>query len=101
MIRRRAARLVLLVLIVTLAGCNVWQNRAEFAPPPERRPGTQWPQIVLPPDWPLDQQTSPVAATAPPPPVAVEHCYRTLAVVDCFQQRQPERYSGYTGSYPE
>ena len=30
MIRRRAARLVLLVLIVTLAGCNVWQNRAEF-----------------------------------------------------------------------
>jgi hypothetical protein len=101
MISRCAARLVLLALVITLAGCNVWQNRAEFAAPPERQPGTQWPQAVLPADLPLGQQTSPVAATAPPPPIDGVHCYRTLAVIDCFLQRQPERSSGYTGSYPE
>jgi hypothetical protein len=101
MIPRRAARLLPLVLAMTLAGCNVWQNRAEFAAPPERWPGTQWPQAVLPADLPLGQQTSPVAATAPPPPIDTTYCYRTLAVTDCFLQRQPERYSGFTGSYPD
>jgi hypothetical protein len=98
---RCAARLALVALVVALAGCNAWQNRAEFAPPPERLPGTQWPQTVLPADLPLGHQTSPVAATAPPPPIEVQYCYHTLAVVDCFLQRQPERYFGYTGSYPE
>ena len=101
MIPRCSARLALVVLVIALSGCNVWQNRAEFAPPPERWPGTQWPQTVLPDDLPLGQQTSPIAATAPPPPIEVVHCYRTLAVVDCFPQKQRERYFGYTGSYPE
>ncbi|HEX3499321.1 MAG TPA: hypothetical protein VHT04_08340 [Stellaceae bacterium] len=101
MIPRSTARLAVLALIVALAGCNTWQNRAEFAPPPDRGPGTQWPQDVLAADLPLGQQTSPIAATAPPPPIEVVHCYRTLAIVDCFTKVQPERYYGYTGSYPD
>jgi hypothetical protein len=100
MIPRCAARLVLLALVITLAGCNLWQNRAEFAPPSDRRPGTQWPQALLPADFPLGEHTSPVGATAPPPPIEPEYCYRTLAYTDCFLQPQPERSSGYTGSYP-
>jgi hypothetical protein len=91
----------LIALGVTVAGCNMWQNRAEFAPPPDRLPGTQWPQTVLPEDFPLGQFTSPIAATAPPPPIEVVNCYRTLAIVDCFAKVQPARYYGYTGSYPD
>ena len=92
---------VLIALGVAVAGCNMWQNRAEFAPPPDRWPGTQWPQAVLPPDFPLGQFTSPIAATAPPPPIEVVFCYRTLAIVDCYPHLQPERYYGYTGTYPD
>ena len=101
MIRRLSARLALAALVVAVAGCNTFQNRAEFAPPSERRPGTQWPQAVLPPDFPLGQHSSPIAATAPPPPIPVEYCFRTLAVIDCFEEKQPGRYFGYTGSYPD
>jgi hypothetical protein len=68
-----------------LAGCNVWQDRAEFAPPQSR--------------WP-DTQPSPVKADAMPPPIPVSHCYRTLAAVDCFATPQPNRASGYVGTYP-
>ena len=35
-----------------------------FAPPSDRWPGTQWPQAVLPDDFPLGQFTSPIAANA-------------------------------------
>jgi hypothetical protein len=94
-------RLALLVLLLALAGCNTWQNRAEFAPPEDRWPGTQWPQAILPDNLALGSQSSPVAADAPPPPIDAEHCYRTLAVVDCFLTKQPERSTGYTGSYPD
>jgi hypothetical protein len=72
-------------LLVALAGCNAWQDRAEFAPPQSRWPST------LP---------SPVAAEAPPPATRVQYCYRTLAAVDCFNAPQPDRASGYTGRYP-
>src|SRR6266702_7062615 len=99
MIRMRFARLGIACLTLALAGCNVWQNRAEFAPPEDCRPGTQWPQAILPDDLPLGSQTSPVAADAPAPPIYPVHCYRTLAIVDCFVITQPERYTGYTGSY--
>ena len=92
---------VLIALGVAVAGCNMWQNRAEFAPPPDRWPGTQWPQAALPPDFPLGQFTSPIAATAPPPPIEAVFCYRTLAIVDCYSHLQPERYYGYTGTYPD
>lgn len=100
MIPSRAARLAVLAVVLALAGCNTWQNRAEFAPPPDRWPGTQWPQAVLPADLALGQQTSPIAATAPPPPIEAVYCYRTLAIIDCFAEKQPQRYFGYTGSYP-
>jgi len=100
MIPNCTARLAVIALVVALAGCNMWQNRAEFAPPPDRGPGTQWPQILGLDELPLGHYTSPIAATAPPPPIPVVYCYRTLAVVDCFPKTQPERYSGYTGSYP-
>jgi hypothetical protein len=92
---------VMIALGLAVTGCNMWQNRAEFAPPPDRWPGTQWPQAVLPPDFPLGQFTSPIAATAPPPPIEVVFCYRTLAIVDCYPHLQPERYYGYTGTYPD
>jgi hypothetical protein len=105
MIANTGPRLALIVLLVAaalpLAGCNTWQNRAEFAPPEDRWPGTQWPQAILPKDLALGSQSSPVAADAPPPPIEVVHCYRTLAIVDCFPTRQPERLSGYTGTYPD
>jgi hypothetical protein len=90
MIRTRCPRfrtsLGLAILVMALAGCSVWQRRAEFAPP-----GNRWP----------DTQPSPVAADVPPPPIDTVHCYRTLAIVDCFLTKQPERFSGYTGSYAE
>jgi hypothetical protein len=73
-------------LAIPLAGCNVWQNRAEFAPPQSR--------------W-TTTQTSPVAVDAPPPPIPVQYCYRTLATVDCFNEAWPERITGYTGLYPD
>jgi hypothetical protein len=73
-------------LAIPLAGCNVWQNRAEFAPPQARWPSTQ---------------PSPVSAEASPPPIPVQYCYRTLATVDCFSEAAPERITGYTGLYPD
>lgn len=76
---------VLGIVGFTLAGCNAWEDRAEFAPPQSR--------------WPADQPSSRLA-NAPPPPIPAQYCYRTLATVDCFAQAQPERISGYTGVYP-
>lgn len=87
--------------MLALAGCNVWQNRAEFAPPENRRPGTQWPQTFLPDGLALGSESSPVAAIAPPPPLDSVYCYRTLAIVDCFPTKLRERETGYTGTYPD
>lgn len=81
----RCARLALVSLIVVLSGCNVWHRRAEFAPPADR-----WPSIV---SWPVEADaTAPLSET--------DYCYRTLAVVDCFANPQPERAAGFTGTYP-
>jgi hypothetical protein len=55
--RPTAILLLSAVLAAPLAGCNVWQDRAEFAPPQSR--------------WP-DTLPSPVAADAPPPPVRAQ-----------------------------
>jgi hypothetical protein len=73
-------------LALALAGCNAWQNRAEFAAPQSR--------------WPANQPSA-VAADAPPPPIPVQYCYRTLAAVDCYSEAMPERITGYTGLYPD
>jgi hypothetical protein len=81
----RTVSLLLIVCAPLLAGCNVWQTRAEFAAPENR--------------WTSDH-ASPVAVDAPPPAIRTVHCYRTLAVVDCFAAKQDDRYSGYTGAYP-
>jgi hypothetical protein len=77
---------VVMGLVLALAGCNAWQNRAEFAPPQNR--------------W-NASQPSPAAADAPPPPIPLQYCYRTLAKVDCFSEANPERITGYTGLYPD
>jgi hypothetical protein len=79
-------RLSLTALLFTLAGCNAWQNRAEFAAPQSR--------------WPANYP-SPVAADAPPPPIQAQYCYRTLASVDCYTEARPDRITGYTGVYPD
>jgi hypothetical protein len=73
------------VLGLPLLGCNPWQDRAEFAAPQSR--------------WPT---TMPAASSvnAPPPPIPLEYCYRTLARVDCFGEEKPDRVTGYTGTYP-
>lgn len=68
-----------------LAGCNAWQDRAEFAAPQSR--------------WPASEPST-TMALAPPPPVPAEYCYRTLATADCFSEPKPERVTGYTGIYP-
>ena len=81
--RRRA--LIAFALVGSLAGCNVWQDRAEFAPPQSR--------------WP-DTLPSPVGAAAPPPPRVVTYCYSTLATVDCYTDPQPQRVRGHVGIYP-
>jgi hypothetical protein len=73
-------------LLILLAGCNAWQNRAEFAPPQNR--------------W-TPSQSSPVAADARPPAIPRQYCYRTLATVDCFTEPQPDRITGFTGLYPD
>lgn len=78
--------LALAVAAFLLGGCNVWQNRAEFAPPESRWTGSQ---------------PSPVASNAPPPPITTQYCYRTLAQVDCYYEAKPERLTGYTGVYPD
>lgn len=84
--RRRAAVFPLLAsLALLLAACNAWQSRAEFAPPQSR-----WPSSL----------PAAVSANAPPPPVPVEYCYRTLARVDCYSEAKPDRLTGYTGTYP-
>jgi hypothetical protein len=74
----------ILALSAVLTGCNVWQHNAEFAPPQSR--------------WPSGEPSA-AAADAPPPAVRTVHCYRTLARVDCFPEKQVGR-SGYTGAYP-
>jgi hypothetical protein len=84
--RDMVRRVVLIALLLSLAGCNAWQNRAEFAAPQSR--------------WPANYP-SPVPANAPPPPIPVRYCYRTLAAVDCFAEARPDRIAGYTGVYPD
>ena len=80
-------RLLLLTLMLAgLAACNVWQDRAEFAPPQSRWKATE---------------PGAAAAAAPPPAVPAQYCYRTLATVDCFTEAQPARATGYTGKYPK
>jgi len=96
----RSARLLLAVapLLAPLGGCGyfseelrqarqlVWGDQpAEFAPPQSR--------------WP-DTLPAAVSAEAPPPDRTPRYCYRTLAQVDCFEAPNPERRTGYTGSYP-
>jgi hypothetical protein len=79
-------RLVALALALLLAGCNAWENRAEFAAPQSR--------------WPTNYP-SPVPANAPAPPIPAQYCYRTLASVDCYTEARPDRITGYTGAYPD
>jgi hypothetical protein len=79
-------RFALAALLLTLSGCNAWQNRAEFAAPQSR--------------WPANYPSA-VAADAPPPPVQAQYCYRTLASVDCYTEARPDRIGGYTGAYPD
>ena len=76
----------LIVLAMGLTGCNTWQDRAEFAAPQSR--------------WTVSE-SSPIDKEGPPPAIRAVHCYRTLATVDCYPEKQPERYSGYTGTYPD
>jgi hypothetical protein len=78
-------RLLATAFALLLAGCNAWDNRAEFAAPQSR--------------WPSNYP-SPVPANAPPPPIPVQYCYRTLASVDCYTEARPDRITGYTGVYP-
>ena len=40
-------------------------------------------------------------ADAPPPPIPVQYCYRTLAHADCFTHADPDRITRYTGLYPD
>jgi hypothetical protein len=79
-------RLSLAATLLALAGCNAWQNRAEFAAPQSR--------------WPANLPSA-VAADAPPPPLQAQYCYRTLAAVDCYTEARPDRITGYTGVYPD
>jgi len=79
-------RAVAALSLLTLAACNAWQPRAEFAAPQAR--------------W-NESEPSPVQVDAKPPPVPDEYCYRTLADVDCFSQAKPDRITGYTGLYPD
>jgi len=81
----RPILLLLMLMMPALAGCNAWHDQAEFAPPMSRWPAT------LP---------SPTAADAPPPPTRAVYCYRSLASVDCFNQKQENRYMSYMGVYP-
>jgi hypothetical protein len=74
----------MLLVAGLLTGCNVWQKTAEFAPPESR-----WPKGL----------PSAVDADSTPPALRTQYCYRTLATVDCFPDKQIGR-SGYTGSYP-
>ena len=78
--------LALLVVLAALSACNVWQHRAEFAAPQSRWKATE---------------PGAASANAPPPAVPLQHCYRTLANVDCFTESQPARATGYTGTYPK
>lgn len=69
-----------------LGGCDAWQTRAEFAPPQSR--------------W-NASQSSPAGKDDPPPPIAAQYCYRTLATVDCFTETKPDRMTGFSGLYPD
>ena len=76
----------IVILAMGLAGCNAWQDRAEFAPPESR--------------WPVTQPAS-NDKEGPPPAVRSIYCYRTLAAVDCYPAKQPQLYYDYSGSYPD
>jgi hypothetical protein len=78
--------IALLGLSALLAGCALWEDRAEFAAPENR--------------WPANLP-SPVAKNAAPPPLQPLYCYRTLAAVDCYTEAKPERITGYSGVYPD
>ncbi|HUH82999.1 MAG TPA: hypothetical protein VLX85_00225 [Stellaceae bacterium] len=81
------SRLLLVAgIALLLAGCNAWQTRSEFAPPQSR-----WPSTL----------SSTAHTEDPPPPIAAEYCYHTLARVDCFTEPRPERVTGYSGLYPD
>ncbi|HMK68144.1 MAG TPA: hypothetical protein VK433_06320 [Stellaceae bacterium] len=75
-----------LALLAGLSACNVWQDRTEFAAPQSRWKATE---------------PGATASNSVPPPVPLQYCYRTLAVVDCYTQTQPSRVTGYTGTYPQ
>jgi hypothetical protein len=82
----RPAVLRALALALLLGGCNLLQNRAEFAAPQSRWPAT------LPGTTAMD---------AAPPPINAQYCYRTLGTVDCYSEAKPDRVTAYTGLYPE
>jgi len=85
MIPHPRARLLLVIVIIALSGCDAWPRRAEFAAPTDR-----WP-VTLP--WLVEADTT-------EPLIKSDYCYRTLAVVDCYSTPQPERATGFTGAYP-
>lgn len=74
------------VACLLLGGCNAWQTRAEFAAPQSR--------------W-NASQPSPAGRDDAPPPIAAQYCYRTLAVVDCYNEPAPDRVTGFSGLYPD
>jgi hypothetical protein len=78
--------LFVMATALLLPACNAWQTRAEFAPPQSR-----WPSTL----------SSPAGAEDPPPPIAAQYCYRTLARVDCYSETKPDRVTGYSGLYPD
>jgi hypothetical protein len=80
-----ACRVALVASGLALAGCNVWQDKAEFAAPQSR-----WPETL----------PGAIAADAPAPPRLVVYCYRTLAIPDCYTAPQPERANMFTGRAP-
>jgi hypothetical protein len=85
-VRHRLAVAIAAGCCLTLTGCNAWQTRAEFAAPQSR--------------W-NSAQSSPAGVEDAPPPIGAQYCYRTLARVDCFNEPQPDRVTGYSGLYPD
>ena len=83
---RRPILPAIVLASLLLGGCNAWQTRAEFAAPQSR--------------W-NASQPSPAGINDPPPPIAAQYCYRTLATVDCFNEARPDRVTGFTGLYPD
>jgi hypothetical protein len=85
--------LALTPLLAALAGCGYlrdarqlgFDERSEFAAPQSR-----WPETL----------PSPVGANDAAPARPARYCYRTLAQADCYEAPNPERRTGYTGTYP-